>query len=130
MASKGKGNSADIESKTRVGRRKVRTFTLHPTRRRRLDPKSTKRSQNHYVRLKAALILSFVESVLQADTAHERFIGRRVLDKVAQKFDGAVRERHYEFKTLDMKESVILRDGINASTNGMVKLASMINAMR
>ena len=53
-----------------------------------------------------------------------------MLDKVAQKFDGAVRERHYEFKTLDMKESVILRDGINASTNGMVKLASMINALR
>ena len=65
LASKGNGNSAEITSKTRDGRRKTRRFTLHPTRRKPICEKSTQSSQSRYIRTKAELILNFVESVLQ-----------------------------------------------------------------
>ena len=130
LASKEKNNSADLASKTIDGRRKTRRFTLHPTRRRPLDPNSSTKSQASFVRLKSALIVDFVKSILRADTAHERFMARRVLDNVAQKIDGAVRKIHYKFKTFDIKEPTILRDGIGTSTTGMVKISSLINAMR
>jgi len=57
-------------------------------------------------------------------------MARRVLNKVAQGYGGEVREKNVSFKTFDMKEAVIMRDAIGASTGGMVKMASMINAMR
>ena len=103
LASKKKNNSADLASETIDGRRKSRRFTLHPTCRRPLNPNSSTKSQAEYVRLKSAFIVDFVESILRADSVHDRFMTRRVHDNVAQKFDGAVRKIHYEFKTFDMK---------------------------
>ena len=85
LASKEKNNSADLASEMIDGRRKSRRFATHSTCPRPLNPNSSTKSQASFVRLKSALIVNFVKSILRGSTAHEGFMVRRVRDNVAQK---------------------------------------------
>ena len=130
LVSKSKTGTAELTSKTIDGRQKTRTFTIHPERRRPPKPESTNKSQADYVRKHAAKLGQFADSILYADTSHERALARRVIGKVAEKYDGRVLKVDDKFETLSMLENNYIRDKIRVSSSAMVELSAMINAIR
>ena len=87
------------------------------------------KQQSNYICKKAKLIGAFVVSLLRAVTPQERHIARRVLNKIAEKFDGTVHKIGYNFKTLDMQEMIILWDIGPKTNNAMVRFVSTFCAL-
>ncbi|EJK63836.1 hypothetical protein THAOC_15486 [Thalassiosira oceanica] len=130
LVSKTKNGTAELTSKTIDGRQKTRKFTVLPERRGKPNPKSTKKSQSEWVRNKVSTLSHFTDALLYADTPHERALARRVIGKVAQKYDGQVLRVDSKFETFSMTESNYIRDKIHASSSAMVELGATINALR
>ena len=130
VAAQSSDGTAELLSKDSVGRTMKRSFVAVPTRRKRLDPTSSPKQQSNFVCEKAKVIGAFVGSHLRADTPHERHIGRRVLNKIAEQFGGTVHNIGYKFKTLDMQEVITLRDIGPKTSSAMVRFVSAFCALR
>lgn len=63
-------------------------------------------------------------------TKERRALARRVIGKVAKKYDGRVLKVDDKFETLSMSENNYIRDKIRVSSSAMVELSAMINAIR
>ena len=91
-----------------------------------LDSKMALKSR--FMREKAMIVQSLLDSLLNTVTEHGKDLTHLVLDRVASTYDLTVQKKDYTV-TLDIQEVITLRDTVDCGTNAIYRLATCLGAL-